>query len=283
MRRVEREEPGVGSRESGDASLAGRTIALLESRRAQEAADLVRRYGGEPWSVPVMRELPLEQQSLSAEALLALCADGAEGVIFLTGVGTRALFRLASELRVGEDLRALLHRAVVAVRGPKPTAALRDLGIRIDRSAAEPFTSQEVLEALAGDQLPRVAVQLYGASDPGLVSGLQARGASVLELPVYRWALPEDLGPAHDFLDDPSRADALAVTSASQVHNLYAIAEERGQADSLDLALHSLVLAAVGPVAARSLEEHDLTVTVQPEHPSMGALIRELARYFGQP
>lgn len=258
--------------------MGGRTIALLESRRAVELADLVRRYGGEPWSIPIMREAPLADQTVAADRLRQLCAEGADAIVCLTGVGVRALFELAAELGLEPQLRTCFERTLVAVRGAKPATALRDLGIRIDRAAAEPFTSRQVLAALAGDGLGRVAVQLYGEQDSDLVGGLRARGAVVLELPVYRYGLPVDAAPAMNFIDNVDRAQALAVTSATQVRNLFALAGERGP--YLTQALRSLTLAAVGPVAARSFEERGLTVAVRPEHPHMGAMIRDLAQYF---
>lgn len=262
------------------AGLAGRTVALLEARRASELADLVRRYGGEPWSVPSMREVPLEADAGSAAALRELCAGGADTVICLTGVGTRALFKLAAELGLEAQLRQALQRAHVVVRGPKPQAALRELGVRIDRAASSPHTSRQVLEALADVPLGRVAVQLYGGPDPELRTGLEARGASVLEIPLYRWALPHDVGPMLDFVDHAAEVDALAVTSATQVHNLFAVAQAHGREPALRAGLRRLTIAAVGPVAALALAEHGVAVAVQPQHPSMGAMVRDLADHF---
>src|SRR5437867_2062700 len=136
-----------------DKGLEGRTVVLLEARRAKEAADLVRRYGGEPWSVPAMQELPPDDTSESVARLRQLC----------------------------------------------------ELGVRIDRTAAEPNTSNEVLEALKDDRFQRAAVQLYGGPDPELREGLETRGAQVLELPLYRWALPADLQPMRDFIAAPQK------------------------------------------------------------------------------
>jgi len=255
-------------------------VVLLEARRASELADLVRRYGGEPWSVPAMQELPPDDSSESANRLRDLCSGGADAVIFLTGVGARAMFELASQLELEDRLRQVLASAIVCVRSPKPTAVLRELGVRIDRFAAEPNTSQEVLAALAGDALARVAVQLYGGPDQELRAGLEARGAAVLELPLYRWAMPADSGPLRELLQHPERASAVAVTSATQVRNLFAFAESEGRGDALRQGLSTLTIAAVGPVAAAAVRDHGLPVHVEPEHPHMGAMIRDLARWF---
>jgi uroporphyrinogen-III synthase len=263
-----------------DHTLGGRTVALLEARRAREIADLVRRYGGEPWSVPTMQELPPDDNAESVARLRELCAAGADAIVCLTGVGTRAMFELAGQLGLEERLREVFDGAVVAVRGPKPTAVLRELGVRIDRAAAEPNTSQEVLAALANDGFQRVAVQLYGGPDQELRNGLQARGAAVLELPLYRWAMPTDLAPMRELVDHPDRASALAVTSATQMRNLFSLAGKEGKSETLRDGLRGLVVAAVGPVAANAVRDHGIQVDVQPEHPHMGTMIRDLARHF---
>lgn len=262
------------------AGLAGRTVILLEARRAREIADLVRRYGGQPWSVPAMQELPPDDSSESVARLRQLCDQGPDVLVCLTGVGTRAMFELASQLGLEQRLREVFASAVVAIRGPKPAAVLRELGVRIDRTAAEPNTSREVLVALERDTFRSAAVQLYGGPDDELRMGLEARGVRVLELPLYRWAKPADTKPMLDMIDSADRAQALAVTSATQVRNVFSIAGSEGKADALRSKLDRLAVAAVGPVAAGALRELSVRVDVVPEHPHMGAMIRDLARWF---
>jgi len=109
--------------------LEGRTVVLLEARRAKEVADLVRRYGGQPWSVPAMQELPPDDTSESVARLRELCEQGTDLVICLTGVGTRAMFELAGQLGLEQRVRDIFDQAIVTVRGPKPTAVLRELGM----------------------------------------------------------------------------------------------------------------------------------------------------------
>lgn len=241
---------------------------------------MVRRYGGEPWSVPCMQELAPDDSSESVARLRQLCDHGTDVFICLTGVGTRRLFELASQLDLEQRLREVFDSAIVAVRGPKPTAVLRELEVRIDRTAAEPNTTRDVLESLKDDSFRRVAVQLYGGPDPELRESLEARGASVLELPLYKWALPEDLSPMRELFDSLHQVDALCVTSATQIHNLFAVAEKEDRAADLFSGLEPVVVAAVGPIAAAALRDHSVHVDVEPEHPHMGTMIRDLARHF---
>src|SRR6266850_2524851 len=100
------------------------------------------------------------------------------------------------------ELPDLVSRMVVAVRGPKPTAALRARGVRIDRSAADPFTTREVLECMKDVPVrgERVIVQRYGVVNVELDKALEARGASVIEIPTYRWSLPADTRPLAELI-----------------------------------------------------------------------------------
>src|SRR5207248_1542372 len=87
--------------------------------------------------------------------------------IFQTGVGTQALFATTDRLGATDDLREILAATSVAVRGPKPTAALRSRHVRIDLSARDPFTTHEVLEAVQSVAVKdaRVVVQRYGVTN----------------------------------------------------------------------------------------------------------------------
>jgi uroporphyrinogen-III synthase len=264
--------------------MGGKTVAILEARRAAELGQLVATYGGVPRHAPALREEPLEDLGAIARFLDAAGARPVDAVVLQTGVGTRALFDGAAGLGREEGLRRALERALVAVRGPKPTGVLQGLGVRIDVRAAEPYTTADLLAALAGHELSGklVVVQHYGEPNEELVAALRRRGAEVLEVEVYRWALPEDLGPLEQLLRDlPTGAvDALVATSQVQVRHLFEVAERLGLAGTLPAVLRGVVVAAVGPVAARALREHGVRVDLEPEHPKMGPLVRELASRF---
>ena len=263
--------------------MGGKVVALLEARRSGELASLVETYGGVPRHAPALREEPVDDLDAIGAFLDRLQTRPLDVVVFQTGVGARALFRGVESLgRVGE-LKKALERAVVAVRGPKPTAVLKELGVRIDARAAEPYTTHELLAALPSVEGKVVAVQHYGEVNAELVEDLKTRGAEVIDLAVYRWALPEDTGPLESLFDDllQARIDALVVTSQVQVRHMFQIARERGLAAALPDLLHGrVVVAAVGPVAAKALREHGIRVDLEPDHPKMGPLVRDLATHF---
>lgn len=265
-------------------SLHGKTIAITEARRATELASLITKLGGVPYSAPAVREVPRRDQAPALDVLERICRGDVSVIIFLTGVGTRAFFGLATEAGKREALFTALQGMFVAARGPKPIAVLREAGVRIDLVPKEP-TSEGLLRELANHELrgKLVAVQLYGEENPFLVEGLRARGATVLEIPLYEWALPEDQEPLvrliHDLIQH--RIDVLAITSAPQVKHLFAVAERLGLGEGLRTVLReSVVVAAQGPVSEAALAEHGVTPRIRSEKPTMGALVHTIAEYL---
>jgi uroporphyrinogen-III synthase len=173
--------------------LKAKKVAILEARLGEQLAGLVKQRGGEPVHAPALAELPdLDPQKIRA-LVQSLEQRPAKLFVFQTGVGTRALFAATDGLALTPALLKHLEKAVVAARGPKPTGALRSRKVRIDRSAADPFTTKEVLECVADvDVRGRVIVQRHGAVNVELDRALEARGAQVAEIPTYRWSLPAE-------------------------------------------------------------------------------------------
>jgi len=265
-------------------TLGGRTVAITEARRATELATLVSKLGGVPVSAPAVREVPRRDRGPALEVLARIVRGEVAVVIFLTGVGTRAFLELASATGTREPLLRALASALVVARGPKPIAVLRDAGVRIDLVPAEP-TSEGLLQALAERELGGtvIAVQLYGDDNPVLVEGLVARGATVLEIPLYEWALPEDQEPLVRLIREivARRIDVVAFTSSPQIRHLFAVADHLGLGAELAAALRDIPVAVVGPVCEAALNERGLRARIQPAKGTMGALVHSIAEHFG--
>ena len=269
----------------GPGGLQGSTVLAFESRRAAELANLIRRHGGVPIVVPSMREVPLEENPAALDLLRRLERGEIEVVVMLTGVGVRTLAGALAETCPPARLAALLQRTILVARGPKPVAALRELGLRPQITVPEPNTWREVLAALdtqASLQGRRVAVQEYGKRNPELIAGLEARGATVLPVPVYLWALPEDRGPLEEAVRRLASADEsidfLLFMSATQVDHVMQTANELGLREAVINAASRAVIGSIGPVCSNALREHGLPVDLEPEHPKMGSLVVALAR-----
>jgi uroporphyrinogen-III synthase len=251
-------------------------VAILESRLGEELAGLVKKRGGEPVHAPALAELPdLDPQKIRA-LVQSLAQRPARLFVFQTGVGTRALFAATDSLGLTKDLLASLENAIVAVRGPKPSGALRARKVRIDRSAADPFTTKEVLDCIRDvDVKGRVIIQRHGSVNVELDRALEARGAEVTEIPTYRWSLPADTAPLERLIGALERGEfhAVVFTNAEQARNLFAVAKNK---DALRDALNSTLVASIGPVASAALREHRVKVGLESSPPKLGALMSAL-------
>ena len=265
------------------AGLAGLEVLVFESRRATEMAALIRHHGGSPLSAPAMREVPLERSPEAELFLRRLEAGTIDVVILLTGVGTRTLAAALAPICPRERFVSLLGATVIVARGPKPVAALRELGLRPEVQVPEPNTWRELLAALdARGPLAgrRVAVQEYGRENPELLDGLRARGAEVLRVPVYRWDYPEDQAALRQGVSRLADAgvDIAVFTSARQVDHVVETAARIGRKGDLAGAVQRVVVASIGPVCSEALHAHGLPVDLEPEHPKMGHLVNALAQ-----
>jgi uroporphyrinogen-III synthase len=259
--------------------MKGQTVAVLESRLGAQLVELIAKRGGKPLHAPALSEIPDIDPAFIAKLVADWAAAPVKVAIFQTGVGTRALFKVTDDLGLSARLLELLDASTVVVRGPKPTGALNARGVRIDISADDPFTTTEVIAQLAALPLTgeRVVVQRYGGKNPELESWLQAQGATVLEIPVYRWAMPADTEPLGILLAALSRREvaAVVVTSASQVHNLFDFAATQG-VKTLAADLNASTVVSIGPVCSAALLQRGVKADIEASPPKLGPLINAL-------
>jgi uroporphyrinogen-III synthase len=263
----------------------GMHVLALESRRAREMALLITNNGGRPVVAPATREVAAEDNGDARKFVAALREGRLDIVIFLTGVGTRALAQAAESICPREEFVAALGRTAVIARGPKPVAALRELGVPIAALVPEPNTWRELLQLLdeKSDSFPlkgrSVAVQEYGVSSPELLAGLAERGAQVLPVRIYEWSLPEDTTPLREAVYAVTRGeiDVLLVTSAVQIRHLLQVAGEMSLREEVISALERVVVGSIGPIASAELRKQGIGVDLEPSHPKMGFLVKEVA------
>jgi uroporphyrinogen-III synthase len=173
-----------------------------------------------------------------------------------------------------------LRSLTVVARGPKPVAALREMGVKPAVVAPEPNTWRELVAATEGRPERRIAVQEYGRSNPDLLAALRARSAEVATVRVYGWDLPEDTAPLREAARRIARgeADVALFTTARQVDHLFRIAEEEGLEREVREGLARVAVASIGPTTTEALEEYEIHPDLEPSHPKMGILVHEAAR-----
>ena len=260
----------------------GLRVVAFESRMAAEVATLIERRGGVTIVAPAMREVPLDDNRAALDFAERLLSGEFDAVIFMTGVGTRALFAAMETRHQRAALVSALSAIVTVARGPKPIRAMRDLGIEPSIVVPEPNTWREVLSALAARvelKGKRVAVQEYGVSNHELTAGLEARGAQVTIVPVYRWTLPADRAPLRAALNAIATggADVVIFTSSNQVTNVMQLAEAEGIGDDVKRGFARMAVGSIGPVCSDQIRAYGLTVDFEPEHSKLGHLVKEAA------
>jgi uroporphyrinogen decarboxylase len=263
----------------------GARVAVFESRMAEAMAKSIASHGGEPIRAPTMREVPLEQNHEALAFGEALLGGRVAVLLCLTGVGTRILLEALSARHGRERIVEAVSRLTVVARGPKPIRVLKEYGIPVTIAVPEPNTWHELVQALDLDSRSlslegrTVAVQEYGVSNERLVEALKVRGAKIIQVPVYRWALPEDTAPLRQAIRRIVEGEVsfALFTNAAQVAHLIRVAAEDGLERRLREALATMVVASVGPTTSEALIQHGLGVDFEPTHPKMGPLIDELS------
>ena len=263
-------------------NLQGLKVVSFESRRAKEMAELIRRYGGEPIVAPSMREIPLSENRAALDLLAAIEAGNFDILILMTGVGTKTLNEILLTQFAQERILAALRKVQLVARGPKPIAVLKELGLQAAVTVPEPNTWREVVSTLAATialRDKRIAIQEYGIANPDLNSALQNRGATVVSIPIYRWALPEDLAPLRAAIGNilDGLVDVALFTNGAQAENLFKLAASDKADDGLRRAFRNIVVGSVGPVCTQVLQQFGLTPDIEPVHSKMGSLIAEVA------
>jgi len=260
----------------------GMTIATFETRMATELARLIERHGGRPLVTPVLREVPLNDNHAVQEFGARLMAGRVDLLILMTGIGTTTLFDLLKTSYPWPTLLTALQRCTIIARGPKPVAALKAAGLQATLTVPEPNTWHDIMRTL-DEHRPvkglRVVLQEYGVSNPDLLKALEQRGAEAFPVSIYKWALPEDLGPLRHALDEimAGRVHVVLITNAIQVDHVMQVLEQDGKVQPFQAALKRMVVASIGPTASERLRQHGWPVDLEPSHPKMGVLVKEVS------
>ncbi len=266
--------------------MQSKVVAILETRTGANLGQLIASRGAIPMLAPALAEEPDLDPNEMRSLFERWRKRPMKIVIFQTGVGTRALFQATDGLGLTAELLALLAASTVVVRGPKPVGELNARRVRITHRANSPFTTADVLDAIAEIPLSGepVLIQQYGAPNRELRAALEDRGAAVHEIATYRWALPADRQPLLNLLDAlaQARVDAVVFTSAVQVHNLFSVAGPAG-AKPLAEQIGRCVVASIGPVCSRALEQYGIKPTFEANPPKLGPLLAALEEALAPP
>ncbi|WP_374717411.1 uroporphyrinogen-III synthase [Neobacillus sp.] len=263
--------------------LAGRKIAFCGSRKIEEISQLIERQGGIPLHRPLQGTVFFAEKEVEPD-LVQFVEQGADWVVFTTGMGTEALVEIAEKLGLKDSFLKRVFEAKTAARGYKTLAILKKLGI-VPAAVSEDGTTKGFSQSLGNVDFTngKVMIQLHGEEAPALTQFFKSRGAKVHKILPYRHIEPKE-EIVETLLKEllQNNCDAVCFTTATQVHSLFNYARKKGihQEISEIFNRQTVVAAAVGKVTAEALKEEGVENIIVPDLERMGAMIIELSKYY---
>ena len=267
-----------------EASLAGTTVGVTADRRWRQQADLFAQRGAAVLHGPSLRTVELAEDKPLRAATEELVARPPDVAVVTTGMGLRLWLEAAEGWGLAGALLGALGGARVAARGAKAASAVRAAGLPLWwRAPGENMGDVVAHVRAAGLGGARAAVQLFDPDDHPSTRALAEVVGELVEVPVYRWLLPADEGPARSLAEAAvaGRLGAVTFTSQPAVRNLFRIAGGAGGgalADELRHAFRTTVLAAcVGPVCAEAARAEGIDRLVWADPPRLPVMVRQVA------
>jgi len=259
---------------------AGLRVLSLESRRADQMEQTIARHGGVPFVAPSVKEIPFEQHEEVYRWAERLFAGEFESIVLMTGTGLTFLRDVIAERYPAEQLAEAFRGLTIVSRGPKPVAVLQEMGVTARIMVPEPNTWREIVPVLAARSERRITIQEYGRPNPDFVSALRGLGAEVTQIAIYRWALPDDVGPLREAVRRIAEreSDVVLFTTSIQLTHLLEVAAGMNREEEVRRALaQDLAIGSVGPVMDAALKDAGLMPDIVPAHPKMAVLVRTAA------
>lgn len=260
------------------------TVGVTADRRADEQIKMLTKHGIDCVHGPTL----VTRRDDTPDALLAatrtIIDRRPDLVVFTTGMGVRTWLETADDNELGTGLRTALGATTCWARGPKANGALVAAGFQVPWVAPS-ARYNDVVDALErrGDAAElTIGIQLDGAGAHGLVDPLRALGADIVEVPVYRWALPRDPGPVEALIERciDGSLDGITFTARPQIENLFELASLAGRHDELVDAMGGMKVFCIGEVCAGGFDDVDGVTPLLPERHRLGALVQLVARHY---
>lgn len=272
--------------------LRGRRIVV--TRAAEQAPDLLAHLqsaGATAISLPTIAFAPPVDPGPLLGAIRGAAAGSYHGYIFTSQNGVDAFFTAAAEQGIALPAPASVpsvHAAAstpwICAIGPATARRLAARGWPPTILPAE-FVAESVVAALSARPLrgQRILLPRAAVARDVLPQALAARGARVDVVAAYRTVFPAGAeSRARELFPPPpaaGRPDAVLFTSSSTARHLAALL-----GDDYRRRLSGVLLAAIGPVTAATLEELGLTAgLVAPEFTAAALAAALIAHYAALP
>ena len=215
------------------ADFGGLRVLSLESRRADLMDDLIRRHGGVSLVAPSVKEIAFEQHEEAYRWAERLFAGDFDLIVLMTGTGLTFLRDVLAERYPADRFAEALRRLTILSRGPKPVAVLQEMGVTARIMVHEPNTWREIVPVLAARPERRITIQEYGRANPEFLAALRGFGADVSAIAIYRWALPDDVGPLREAVRRIAEreCDVVLFTTSIQLTHLLDLSAQMGRGE----------------------------------------------------
>ena len=220
--------------------------------------------------VPLISIQPCEDTDGTIQHALASLRDY-HWLVFTSVNGVEIFFQRLHDFGLSKDM--LQGRSIAAI-GPATAQALEQHGLPVDLMPQVHLTSG-IVRAMSGLELHGKRVLLPRAEEGrrDLPPGLEALGAEVTHISLYRTEIPHDAGAR---VQKALRAglDVATFTSPSAVRSIVTVLQDR-----MEL-LAPIVLAYIGPVTAEAARRASMDIDVVASEHTGSGLVKALCDHY---
>lgn len=266
-------------------TLKGRTVAITRPRRqVEETARLIKKYCGEPYSIPTIELKGTSDLSSIKRFITELGKGKVDYVIFMSPNGMLYLLSSAESLGLKTQLKEHLAKTVTMAVGPKTAEELITNNIPVSL-IPEKYSSRGILKFLQESDVygKSIYIPRTSSSTPSLANKLREMGGKVQEIYVYESILPDDQKLPAKFFQDliEGKIHAIIFSSSLGVKNFFRMFRELVSMEKLlELMNSKLTIVAIGPVTAEAILNMGLKVDVMPDKYLFEQALITLARYW---
>lgn len=255
------------------AVLCGQRIVVTRpEHQADEMLAALRKLGADVVPIPTIRIQAKADLSALDAALLKI--DRYRWVVFTSANGVRITVDRHREL--GLELERLGKRRIAAI-GPATADTLQERGVPAE-FIPESFVAEEVAAGLPDVEGGKVLLPRADGARPVLPQRLEARGATVDEIPIYQ-SVRAEVTP-QDVAQLKAGVDAITFTSPSTAQNFTRSARLAGL-DPLNLPGEPLI-ACIGPITAEAAAGLGYRVDVVAEEFTAEGLVEALRLHYAK-
>jgi len=252
--------------------------------QGEELAKIIAARGGVPCLAPTLEIKPARSLDPIEDFADRMITGRVDCVLFMSRNAVAHLMEALSRLGMDEEVGEAFSRVKVVTVGSHTRRELEDRGIKVNLTP-EDYSSEGVIRLFRKIGLHGKSIIVLRAGNPSeyVKRELMKMFADVLEIPVYESVLPSDKADVIRLIDELVKGvvDVITFTSPATAQNLFKIAEERNLSDKLGACLREkVVVAAIGPVTQRTLEELGVKVHVVPREYTVMAMVNALEGYL---